>query len=182
MNKNLKKLVTMGILVAMSVILIYIIRFPIIPGYIFLEYEPGDIPILIGGLIFGPVAGIVITIVASVIQALTVSAQSGWIGCIMHILATTALVGTAATVYKYKKTAAGLIIGLILGTIAMAAVMIPANLIFYPLFMGTPAKEVMGLIIPALLPFNLAKAGLNSLGAFIIFKSIGKLLIHMTEK
>ena len=89
-SKNMK-LAKMAMLVAISIVLVVIIHFPIFPAVAFLEYDPADIPILIGTFAFGPGAGIVLVIVTSVIQGLTVSAQSGVYGIIMHILATTAL-------------------------------------------------------------------------------------------
>lgn len=181
-TSNIKKLATMGILVAISIILIISpLRFPFPPAP-FLEYEASDVPILIGGFIYGPVSGIILGIVTSIVQALTVSSGSGWIGCLMHIFAATALVGTAAAIYSRKKTKKRAIIGMICGTIAMTAVMIPFNLIFYPLFMGTPVSEVVKLIVPVLLPFNLMKAGLNSVITLLVYKSTGKLLHRIAGK
>ena len=86
--KSTKKIAIMGVMTAISIILIYIIRFPIIPAAPFLEYEPGDIPIYIIAFLYGPLSGLVITIIASLIQGITVSAGSGIIGIIMHIYAT----------------------------------------------------------------------------------------------
>ncbi len=63
------RLVKMGALVALSVVLVYLIHFPIFPAVPFLEYDPADIPILIGTFTFGPVTGMILTIVTSVIQA-----------------------------------------------------------------------------------------------------------------
>jgi riboflavin transporter FmnP len=180
MNRSkIKKLTTMGILIAISIIFILVLRVPFPPAP-FLVYEPGDVPILLGGFIYGPLAGIVMTVVVSAIQALTVSGD-GWIGCIMHVFATSALVGIAALVYKKHKTIKRAIIGLICGSIAMAAIMIPMNLIFYPLFANTPVDAVAKLIIPALLPFNLLKAGINSIITLLVYKSIGKFLNRITE-
>ncbi len=181
MNKNLKKLVIMGVLTAISTVLIMIIRFPIIPAAPFMEYEPSNIPIAIGGLIFGPISGIILAVITAFIQFATVSAGSGWIGLLMHVIASVAHVSVSASVYKFKKTTSGLIVGLVLGTIAMTAVMIPANLIFYPLFTGMPVSAVKELIVPVLLPFNLIKAGLNSVVTFTIFKAIGKLLTRIAN-
>ena len=62
------KLVKMGAMVAVSVILVYLIHFPIFPAVAFLEYDPADIPILIGTFAFGPLAGLVLTLVTSVVQ------------------------------------------------------------------------------------------------------------------
>lgn len=181
-RSKIKQITTMGILIAISIILIISpLRFPF-PAAPFLEYEASDVPILIGGFIFGPVAGIVLAVVTSIVQALTVSSGSGWIGGIMHIFAASALVGVSAGIYSRKKTLKRAIIGLVCGTIAMTAVMIPMNLIFYPLFMGTPINEVIKLIVPVLLPFNLMKAGINSVLVLLVYKSAGKLLRRIAER
>ena len=79
-------LAKMGMLVAISIVLVAIIHFPIFPAVAFMEYDPADIPILIGTFAFGPVAGIILTVVTSVIQGVTVSAGSGVYGIIMHII------------------------------------------------------------------------------------------------
>ena len=62
------KIAKMAMLVAVSIVLVMIIHFPIFPAVAFLEYDPADIPILIGTFAFGPVAGITLTIVTSLIQ------------------------------------------------------------------------------------------------------------------
>ena len=46
----------LGMLTALSVVLTWLIHFPIFPGAPFLEYDPADIPILIGTFTFGPLA------------------------------------------------------------------------------------------------------------------------------
>ena len=183
MNKyNTKKMTTMGILIAISIILIISpLRFPF-PAAPFLEYDAGDIPILIGGFIYGPLSGILLTIVASVVQALTVSSASGWVGCFMHIFATSSLVGIAAGIYSKRRTLKGAIIGLILGSCSMTAIMIILNLIINPIFYGMTVDAVKQLIVPAILPFNIMKAGINSIITLSIYKSIGVLLERITNK
>ena len=51
------RLAKMGMLVAISIVLVMLIHFPIIPAVAFLEYDPADIPILLGTFAFGPAAG-----------------------------------------------------------------------------------------------------------------------------
>ena len=82
------KLAKMGMLVAISIVLVYFIHFPLIPAVPFLEYDPADIPIMMGAFAFGPWAGLLITVVTSLVQGFTVSAGSGVYGIIMHIIAT----------------------------------------------------------------------------------------------
>ncbi len=181
-TSKIKQLATLGILIAISIILIISpLRFPFPPAP-FLEYDAGDIPILMGGFIFGPLAGILLSIVTSIVQAVTVSSGSGWIGCVMHIFAASALVGVSSAIYSRKKNIKGMIIGLVCGSLAMTAVMIPLNLIFYPLFANTPVDAVIAMIVPVLLPFNLMKAGINSVIFLLIFKSSGDLLLRIAKK
>ena len=169
------KLAKMAMLVAISIVLVAIIRFPIFPAVAFLEYDPADIPILIGTFAFGPLAGILLTVVTSVLQGLTVSSASGAYGIIMHIIATCTLVIVAGLIYNREKTKKHAVIGLICGTLAMAVVMACANMVITPLFMGVPASAVWSLM-PFIVGFNLIKAGINSLVTFLLYKRISPFL------
>ncbi len=171
-----KKLTTMAMLVAISVVLLYLVRFPIFPAASFLEYDPADIPILVGTLLYGPTAGLILTVVASVIQGFTVSAASGWIGVLMHIFATGTMVLVAGNIYKLTKSRLGGAVGLFAGTIAMTAVMVAWNLIFTPIFMGAPREAVEAMIMPIIVPFNLIKGGVNCAVTFFVYKSISRLV------
>ena len=42
--------------------------------------------------------------------------------------------------------------------------------------MGTGTKEVIALLVPAIIPFNLLKAGINSVATFIVYKPLSKFL------
>lgn len=175
MKTNVKKIATMGVLTALSLVLMYITRFPIIPVAPYLKYEAADVPILIGSFLFGPLAGFVITVVVASIQTLFFN-EGGLVGLVMHIIATGAFVITAGLIYKKVHERKGAIIGLICGTLAMTLVMIPLNLIIQPNFYGTPIEAVKSMLLPAIIPFNLIKAGLNSLITFIVYKSISKVV------
>ena len=58
-QKSTVKLAKMGLLVAISIVLVYFIHFPIFPAVSFLEYDPADISIMIGTFAFGPLAGFI---------------------------------------------------------------------------------------------------------------------------
>ena len=177
-SQNTRKMTVMALLVALSTILIYTIRFPLVPAVPFLEYDPADIPILIGAMAYGPMAGIALTVVTSVIQGLTVSAGSGPYGIIMHIIATSTLVVVSSTIYRYRHTRGGAVLGLVLGSLAMAAVMLPANHFITPYFMGLPTDAVDDLLLPGILPFNLIKAGINSTITFMVYKTVSRHIVH----
>lgn len=178
MNTKTRKLTVMAMLVAISVVLVYLIHFPLFPAASFLEYDPADIPILIGAFAYGPLAGILLTVVAAVIQGVTVSAGSGVYGIIMHIIATSVLVLVAAGIYKVRHTKVGAVIGLIFGTAAMGVVMMIANHFITPAFMGVPVAVVDAMLVPVILPFNLLKAGINSVVTFLVYKVVSRHLVH----
>jgi len=171
-----KKLTTMAMFIALSIVLVWLIHLPIFPSAPYLEYDPADIPILIGTFAYGPLAGIILTSIASVIQGLTVSSISGIYGIIMHITATGTFVLVAGTIYRNKKTRGGAAVALVCGAFAMAVVMIGANLIITPLFLGTPVSVVKDLLIPIIIPFNLIKAGINGVMTFILYKTVSRFI------
>ena len=185
MNENkmtTAKLAKLGMLIALSIVLVYLIHFPIFPMVPFLEYDPADIPILIGTFAFGPAAGLLLTVVTCVIQGVTVSAGSGAYGIIMHLIATSTIVLVAGNIYRVKHTRAGAAIGLIAGTICWGIVMCIANHFITPVFMGVPTEAVDAMLLPIILPFNLIKAGVNSIITFVIYKTVSRHLIHRGEE
>lgn len=180
MKTNTVKLAKMGMLVAVSIVLVYFIHFPIFPAVAFLEYDPADIPILMGTFAFGPAAGILLTVVTAVIQGVTVSAGSGVYGIIMHIIATSTMVLVAGIIYKKNKSRKGAVIGLVCGVIAWILIMIAANLVITPLFMGVPRAVVIDLM-PFIAAFNGIKAGINAIVTFVLYKRISGFLHKNTQ-
>lgn len=173
-----KKIAGIGVLAALSVIFALLIHFPIFAAVGFLEYDPADIPIFIGTFIYGPGVGLILTVIVSLIQGLTVSAGSGWIGIVMHIIATGSFVITAGFIYKYHKTLKGAIVSLVLGCLVWVSIMLLCNLALTPLFFPDYKegfKTVTVLLFPFILPFNLIKAGVNSILTFLLYKSMHKL-------
>ena len=176
------RIAKIGVLAAISVVLVWLIHFPIIPATSFLEYDPADIPILLGTFAMGPAAGICLTVIACVVQGVTVSAASGWYGIVMHIVSTGTYVLVAGNVYNKHKTKKGAIVSLIAGTVSWVLVMIPANLLLTPIYLqmvGVPAEAalptVKGLLVWIVL-FNLIKSGVNSIITFFLYKRVSHLL------
>lgn len=176
MKISVNQMVKMGMLAALAIVLIIPLHFPIIPSANFLVYDPADVPILIGTFMFGPVAGLVITAVVALIQAVLLNPDGGWVGLVMHIIATGTLVIVAGTIYKRFHTIKGAIIALIAGALSMALIMIPSNLFFSVRFYGYPYEAVKAMLLPAILPFNLIKGFANSLIVLLIYKPLSKAL------
>lgn len=167
------KLAKMGMLVAISVVLVYFIHIPMFT--VFYEYDPADIPILIGTFAFGPWAGLLLTLVTSIIQGVTVSAASGVYGILMHVIATGTFVLVAGLIYRGEKTRKKAIIALLCGALSMVIIMVPANILITPYFMAAPRSAVVAMI-PVIIGFNFTKAGINAIVTFLLYKRISKFL------
>lgn len=173
---NTKRLTTMGVMAALSVMLVALVHFPILPSAAFLEYDPADVPIFLTTFLVGPLHGFVLTIVVSLIQGFTVSTSGGIIGIMMHIFATGAFVWTAGLIYKHKHTRKGAVISLIFGVFAMTLTMIVWNIIFTPIYSGMPRAAVIAMLPTAIVPFNLLKSGINALLTFLLYKKLSNLI------
>lgn len=177
-----RQMVSMAMLSAISIVFVSIIHFPLFPAAPFLEYDPADIPILIGTFAYGPIAGFLLTVVVSVIQGCTVSASSNIIGIIMHIVATGSCALISGTIYQNNKTKKGAAISLAVGVITMTTAMALMNLILTPLFMGAPIQTVLSMMIPIIIPFNLLKSSINCFMTFLLYKSISHILKGVSKK
>ena len=163
---------TLGLLAAIAIVLALLFRFPIFAATPYLEYEPGDVPILIAGFLLGPLYGLAITVIVSVIQGVTVSASGGWIGIVMHICGTGALVAASSVIYRRRNTIPFAIAGIFVGLLAYTSLMIGLNYILTPLYLGRPAEEITA-VLWYIIAFNLIKGAVNSVIAFNLFKLLG---------
>ncbi|MFA5675319.1 MAG: ECF transporter S component [Christensenellales bacterium] len=177
LSKNVRMLTTLSVLTALSIVLLIAITpFPL-TAMGDLKYDAMDIPFLIAGFAYGPVAGITVVIIASFIQGLTVSASTGLVGIAMHIIASGALVLVSSLIYRSMHNKKGAIIGLAAGALAMAVVMIPANLFITAPYYQISVEVVAGMLLPFIIPFNLMKAGINILVVFLLYKPLRNFLI-----
>ena len=163
-SERLRALTAMAVLCALAIAADILLRLPGIGG--FLTYEPKDVILTIGGFIFGPIAGLVMSLIVCVVEMVTVS-TTGLIGLLMNFLASGVFVGVSSVIYSRKKTLSRAIIGLIAGSLSMLVIMLLWNYIMTPIFMGVPREAVLEMFVPLLIPFNLLKAGLNA--ALILF-------------
>jgi riboflavin transporter FmnP len=176
MENKTNKLVRIAVLSALSIVLVMLVKFPIIPSAPFLEYEPGDVPMLVAAFMYGPVSGLVMTVIVSTIQAFTVSAAAGWVGLVMHIIATGTLVVVSGAIYRRFHTFKGAFAALAAGSLGMVLVMIPMNLFFTVRFYGVPYDAVVAMLPTAILPFNIIKSLANSLIVILVYKPLSRFL------
>lgn len=119
---KIKILTNMAMLVALSLILVMLINFPILPAVPFMKYDPADIPILIGSFLFGPMGGVILTAIVSILQGLFISGDGGPIGIVMHFLATGTFAFIAGFIYQRTKTKRSAVVGLICGALNLTVI------------------------------------------------------------
>ena len=168
-ENSVKQLVLLTMLCAVSFLVVATIRIPVV---LFLNYEPKDVVITIGGFLLGPMASLIVSLVVSLIEMFTIS-TTGPIGAVMNMLSTCAFACTAAMIYKRKHTLMGAVLGLLCGSVLMIGAMLLWNYLITPLYMtGTSREAVAAMLIPVFLPFNALKAGLNSALVLVLYKPL----------
>ena len=137
----------------------------------FLSYEPKDAVIVIASFIFGPMTGVIISLLVSFIEMISIS-TTGIYGFLMNVVSTCAFVVPAAWLYKKDHSQKGAVLGLGLGVVLMAIVMVVWNYIITPFYMGVPREVVAGMLASVFLPFNLIKGGINAALTLLLYKPI----------
>ena len=173
-------LACMAMFTALSYVAVILARgIPNVQG--FLSYEPKDAVIVIAGFIFGPVSCVIISVLCSFLEMVTVS-STGFYGFLMNVVATCAFAVPTAWIYQKVRTRKGALIGLLVGVLTMAACMVAWNYIITPLYMtkdasdpaavGETRKMVAGMLATVFLPFNLVKGGLNAALVLLLYKPV----------
>lgn len=164
-TQKIKQLTALAVLGAVA----YVLHFVHIP-VAFLNLEFKDVVIAIGGMYFGPLSGLALSVLVPLLEFPTGS--TGVYGLIMNILGTATFVGVASTVYRFRRSLSGAVVGLCAAALSMTAVMMLANLWITPYYMGVSQTEVVALIPKLLLPFNGIKSILNASLTLCLYKPL----------
>lgn len=171
---DLRKLCVTAVLATLAYVSL-LFRIPIV---LFLSYEPKDVLIALGGFLFGPLTSVVMSVLVSLLEMVTIS-STGIIGCVMNILGTCAFACTASVIYQKKRSLSGAVIALVSACLVMTATMLLWNYFITPFYMCPPDMtvgqmrgQVAGMLIPIFLPFNLLKSGLNSALLLLLYKPL----------
>lgn len=188
---NTRLIAGCGVLIGVAVILQYI-EFPIALMPSFIKLDLSDLPEIIGTFAYGPLAGVVITILKNVIHLL--ASQSGFVGELSNSLLGCAFVIPAGLIYKKDKTKKNALIGGVAGALVMAIVSFPLNLyLIYPLYITVlhfPLEAIIGMykaINPAVnslpqallifnVPFTFLKGLADVLLCMLVYKRISPIL------
>ena len=163
-------LAVMAMFVAVSFISVLLAKvIPNVAG--FLSYEPKDALIVIAGFLFGPLSCVIVSVVVSLIEMLTIS-HTFLYGLLMNVVSSCAFAVPAAWIYVKHRSQKSAVLGLLVGMLATTASMLIWNYIVTPFYMGVPREQVAGMLATVFLPFNLIKSGINAGLALLLYKPI----------
>ena len=140
----------------------------------FLSFDAKDAIITIAAFIYGPASAAIMSFITAFLEFISFGGTGPW-GALMDFISTFSFTFTASIIYKYRRSLSGALISLGTAAILYVAVMMVANLLITPLYMGVGVDAVKALIPTMLLPFNIAKALMNSALVMLIYKPISKL-------
>lgn len=187
-----KNIAIMGMMGALAAVLMLLeIPLPFIAPS-FYKMDLSEIPVLIGGFMLGPIAGVIIELVKILVNLLLTGTGTGGVGEFANFCVGCALVIPASIIYRTHKTKKRAIIGMVVGTLVMAVAGVFLNayimLPFYSSMMPieqiiaagsaiNPAiSNVWTFCLIAVAPFNLIKGLVVSIVTALIYKKVSVLL------
>ena len=174
-------------ILAAAASILFLIQIPIVAFY---KLDLSNIPVLLGAFSMGPVPGMMILALKSLIGLL--SSSSAGIGELADFIMGAALVLPAALIYQQNKTRKNAIIGMAVGTLCMVIAGVLTNkFILLPFYMGAFHMDMDGILRFANVagvdsewkllllitgPFNLLKGVVLSVVAGLIYKPLSPIL------
>lgn len=190
-QKKLRNLVKVGILSAMSFILMFV-QFPIPVAPPFMKVDLADVPALIGGFSMGPVYGVLIQLIKNVLNLTKTS--TGGVGEISNFIVGGLFVFISASIYKKNKTKKNATIAMVCGVLVMTLAATFSNaFVIFPLYgkaMGVDMSAFVAMahktnalvnsyftmMLFAIVPFNLIKGFIEILVTKLLYKHVSSIL------
>lgn len=167
---DVRKMSIVAMLSAISFVMVLVGRvIPDVAG--FLSYDPKDAVVIIAGFIYGPLTSVIISVLVSVIEMISISG-TGIYGMIMNIFSTCSFAVPAALIYRKMRTMKGAVLGLATGVFVMTGCMVLWNYLITPLYMKVDRSVVAGMLLTVFLPFNFVKGGINMGLTMVLYKPL----------
>jgi riboflavin transporter FmnP len=165
----------------------------------FYKLDISELPVLICGFAFGPVAGVLTEFIKIIIKLIFKPTSTAFVGELANFCVGSTLILTATIIYHFKKVKKTAIIGCVAGTLVMsifgtlfnAVYLLPTFAVMYgmPLesliAMGTAINGnitgVYTFVAFCVAPLNLIKGTIVSILTFILYKPLSPIL-HDTKR
>lgn len=191
---SVRKMAVIGMMAAIAMILMWF-EFPLpFLAPPFYEVDFSEVPVLICGFLYGPVAGVLVELVKIILKVLIRGTSTAFVGDFANFAVGCSLVIPAAAWYQTKKNKKNAIVGMVLGTAVMTVFgtlfngvyLLPkfAQLYGMPLdqiiAMGTAInggiRNILTFVIIAVAPLNLIKGIAVTIIVTLIYKPISRVL------
>ena len=175
-NKN-RKLTETAVGIAMFAALAYGVTFVFRLPVSFLTFDAKDAVITVASFVYGPIAGVIMSLLTALLELVTVSG-TGLYGFVMNFVSSAIFAATASGIYRLWHNPRGAVLGPILAVFTMTGTMLLMNIWITPIYMTiitgatVTQAEVIALIPTLLFPFNLAKGLLNAALAMLLYKPL----------
>ncbi|WP_400164712.1 ECF transporter S component [Brevibacillus sp. TJ4] len=187
-----QRLVTIPMLAAVGFVLQYLeFPIPLMPSFLKLDFS--TLPALIGGLIYGPAAGVIIEVMKNALHMLFKNTDGLIIGEVANALAGGSFILIPVIMHRLRKGKAGFVLGLAAGTLLMTAIMglfnawflLPAYAALYQmpldqLLASFGASSVWSLVLYGIAPFNIVKGVLMAAVAYPLYVKLAPRLLART--
>lgn len=165
-----KRIVFIALFVALSYALSFF-SFPIFPATPYFKLDFSNVFILLTGLLFGPVEGVIVCILKEIIGV--TNSSSGGVGELANAIMTTSFILLPSIVYRKKKKTKAAIISFIPACLIGTAVALVTNrFIIFPMYMGEGAAAVFESAFWFAVAFNLIKTSSISLITGVMLKRL----------
>lgn len=180
-NEHLGKMIKIALLGAIAAVLMCL-EIPF-PTTTWLKIDFGELPALMGGLAFGPVAAIIIQTLKIILKLLVMGTDTGFVGEIANYVIGLFFVLPASLIYKYRKSQSGALMGMIIGTLVMEVSAIVTNYYFLlPAFhVNLSGSEFTNYVLVGLLPVNTIKSVIVSIVAYFSYKKLSNTIFKVEK-
>lgn len=163
-HSRIQRLVGIACLSALAFILM-LFEFPVIPVASYLKIDFSDVPVLLGGYMYGPLGGVLIALLKCLIHGMVNGFSVGeLIGILSDFISSLALLLPFCLIWQKTQwsTKKQLTVGAISATVVLTVVMSLLNLwVLTPLYMAVwnwkSTLPVSQLVAIGVLPFNIIK-------------------------
>lgn len=186
-----------GILSAIAMIL-HLLDFPLLflaPDFYKLDFS--EVPVLIGGFLLGPSASVAIEGLKVLLKLLFKGTSTAFVGDLANFVVGCSFVLPATIFYNARKTKAGAIIGMVLGTACMTVFGTAFNAVYllpkFAQLYGVPMEVlikmgaavhsgvtgVVSFVVLCVAPLNLVKGSVVSLLTALLYKRVEKPILKI---
>ncbi len=190
---NTRKIAVIGVFSAIAMIL-HVVDFPIPFAPPFYKLDFSEIPVLICGFAFGPVAGVMTEFIKILLKLIVKGTSTAFVGDLANFVVGCSFVLPTTIIYRFLKTKRAAVVSCIVGTIVITIVgsvfnavyLLPAFSALYHIPMETlidmgrainpNITDITTFICFAVAPLNVVKGASVSMVTMLVYKHISPII------